>query len=323
MRFAISPRVAILEFGVLAGLLLSAEMLAAQNGAPASSNPGMAIDSTRVWPSLSTLASVCARSTPADLLTRTTAYLDASIDDSRSSALTMQADLMAQQVAESIRTRIGGTPDSVPKADSVMKSWSVPAELIATMRADGSAMRRARSWTGDTLATSLLLDAFDKVRKNGDGAIVWPDGYTADSIVIHLHLETVAPMRDGSIPKARYSQFAAFQILEPIETPALPKPKNHPPTYPYSEGLHHVIGTLLLQFVVDSSGFVVPSTMRDIWPSDKPRLTGELGRYYDDFVEASEAAVVEWRFYPASVGSCHVRQIVQLPIVYGFPKHSE
>jgi hypothetical protein len=161
---------------------------------------------------------------------------------------------------------MGATSDELPFRDSVVKPWSVPAVLIATMHADGSATRRAASQSGDTLATSMLLDAFDKVRKNGSGLIVWPDGYAADSIVVRLVLWPTALTRDGSMRmiKATHSQFGVFRILEPIERPALPKPNNPTPSYPYSDLAHHVIGSLLLEFVVDSSGFAVPSTMHDM-----------------------------------------------------------
>lgn len=325
MRHAISRNRWVFVLAAIATSSLGARELPAQNVPIALASPGVALDSNAEWSRLPSNVSACIRSTPSDLLTRTTAYLHATVVDSGNSALVVQADLMAQEVAETMRTRMGGTSDEVPIGDSVVKPWSVPAVLIATMYADGSATRRAASQSGDTLATSMLLDAFDKVRKNGDGLIVWPDGYAADSLVVRLVLWPTALTRDGTtrMIKATHSQFGVFSILEALESPALPKPNNPAPRYPDSDLAHHVIGSLLLQFVVDSSGFAVPSTMHDIWPKDKPRLTGDLGRYYDDFVEATKSTVVRWKFYPAAVGNCHVQQTVQLPVEYKFPGHSE
>ena len=254
-------------------------------------------------------------------MTETTAFLYATVSDSNR-ALVVQADLLAQEVAETIRTRLGGTPDQIPPGDGVVKPRSVPAELLATMHADGSATRRATNPFGDTLATSLLLDAFDRVRKEGDGAIVWPEGYAADSVLVRLVLWPIPPRNGGGTQIPQHSQFASFQILEPIETPATPKPQNASLTYPRYKLIHRVTGSLLLQFVVDSLGFVVPATMHDIWPTGKPRPTGDLGRYYDEFLDASKTTIANWQFYPASVGKCHVRQIVQIPLIYGIPGHS-
>lgn len=311
--------------GAIATPLLGVRGLSAQGTPLAETSPAFVTDSNAEWSTRPRHPSACILAIPPDQLKRTTAYLHATVADTGNPALVVQADLMAQDVAEAMRTRTGGPSEELPFADSVVKPWSVPAVLIATMHADGSATRRAASQSGDTLATSMLLDAFDKVRKNGSGLIVWPDGYAADSIVVRLMRWPNALTPDGSMRmiKATHSQFGVFRVLEPIERPALAKPNNPAPRYPYSNMVHRVIGSLLLEFVVDSSGSAVPSTMHDVWPRGKPRLTGDLGRYYDDFVESTESAVATWKFYPAAVGNCHVQQIVQLPIKYRFPGHSE
>lgn len=267
-------------------------------------------------------ASSCAHAPPADLLTKETVYLSATIADSGNSALTVQADLLAQEVAEMMRTRMGSTADQDSQGYSAAKARSVPAELIATMHPDGSATRRATSRTGDTLATSVLLSAFDSVRKNGDGAIVWPDGYVADSLVVHLVLRPIGPNPDGSEKKATHSRFGVFPILEYDENPALLKPNNLPLNYPNADLARRVTGSLFLEFVVDSSGYVVASTMHEVWPNGKPRLRGVPESDYDELVEASKATVAKWRFYPAAEGKCHMQQTIQLPIPYELPRVS-
>jgi hypothetical protein len=47
------------------------------------------------------------------------------------------------------------------------------------------------------------------------------------------------------------------------------------------------------------------------------RLTGYLAADYDDFVSAVKAVLPTWRFSPALLGSCPVRQVVNLPIAFG------
>jgi hypothetical protein len=82
-----------------------------------------------------------------------------------------------------------------------------------------------------------------------------------------------------------------------------------------------VTASIVLQFVVDTLGKAEPETIRDLWNSDKPRPTGDMGQYYQDFVDSVEQAVRYWRFYPARVGPCPVEQIVQLPIKFAMPNH--
>jgi protein TonB len=89
----------------------------------------------------------------------------------------------------------------------------------------------------------------------------------------------------------------------------------------YSER-HGVTGNLLAQFVVDTNGRAVMSTFKDLWPSDKPRLTGGLQEYYEAFVDAVREGVSDETFTPARVGSCAVRQIVQMPVMFVPPKGS-
>jgi protein TonB len=90
--------------------------------------------------------------------------------------------------------------------------------------------------------------------------------------------------------------------------------------YPRYSETHRVSGTLLVQFVVDTSGRADMSTFHDLWPSNKPRLTGELGDYYAQFVAAVRDYAEKAKFTPARVGACKLRQMVQMPIEFVQPK---
>ena len=59
-----------------------------------------------------------------------------------------------------------------------------------------------------------------------------------------------------------------------------------------------------------------PSTVRDVWPKERSRLTGELGDYYRRLVNEATGAVERGRFYPAEIAGCKVRQLVQLPFTW-------
>jgi hypothetical protein len=73
-----------------------------------------------------------------------------------------------------------------------------------------------------------------------------------------------------------------------------------------------------MQFVVDSSGRVDPATLRDLWPADRPRLTGELGGHYRAFLSAVRDGLADARYVPARVGGCATRQLVQQPFEFRF-----
>lgn len=61
------------------------------------------------------------------------------------------------------------------------------------------------------------------------------------------------------------------------------------------------------------------STFRDLWPSDKRRLSGALDGYYHDFVQAIRAGISIETFTPAHMGSCLVPHIVQQPVDFVVP----
>lgn len=53
------------------------------------------------------------------------------------------------------------------------------------------------------------------------------------------------------------------------------------------------------------------------WPADKPRLTGQMGREYDSFVQVVIRSLGNTRFTPAMLGGCAVPQFVQQPFQFG------
>ncbi len=77
-----------------------------------------------------------------------------------------------------------------------------------------------------------------------------------------------------------------------------------------------------MQFVVDSTGRAITSTIHDLWPKETPRLGGEKKRYYDDFVYEVSKWERRLQFAPARVGQCPMSQLVQQPVVFLAPHHS-
>ena len=234
-------------------------------------------------------------------------------------AVAVQADLMAQDVASQFIALLGGTEDKVPVADRSVTWRSLPAQLLVTIHPDGSVTRRGVSAWRDTTATSLFVRAFDAARANGAALIIVPDNLASRPVVVRLVLDMdlYAPGGRTKTPASARPGFAAFLMPYATEAPALPKPNNPPPRYPDRAAMSRMGGYVTMRFIVDTLGRVEPASIHDLWPSDKPRLTGYLAADYDEFVSAVKAVLPMWRFSPARLGSCPVSQVVNLPIAFG------
>jgi len=249
-------------------------------------------------------------------------YLDARMAPHTEEALTLQADLIAKDVVTEVRALLGGSDSRIPVAAPSIKRYSVPAELIVTARRDGQMTWRGISESGDSAAIALLSAALDSARKHNAAILLWPDDYAADSLVVRLSLLPVdfEEAADFDTLNKKHIKFRAFTMPYPTESPAFPANAHEHPVYPRYSETHRVSGTLVVQFIVDTSGRADMSTFHDLWPSDKPRLTGELGDFYAQFVAAVRDYAEKANFNPARVGVCKLRQIVQMPFEFVQPK---
>ena len=110
------------------------------------------------------------------------------------------------------------------------------------------------------------------------------------------------PGSSGSVPD---SYFASQ-----VEKPALPRGGNPRPQYPSLLEGSRTAGIVLAQFVVDTLGRADMSTFTVLESSN------------DLFSASLRNALSHWRFFPAESGGHRVRQIVQLPLKFIAPKHS-
>ncbi len=89
-----------------------------------------------------------------------------------------------------------------------------------------------------------------------------------------------------------------------VTKPALPLPGNRPPLYPSILRSARIGGSVLVQFVVDTSGRAEMATFKEIRSSDAR------------FTDAVRDVIPYYRFTPAEAGGRKVRQIVQLPFEF-------
>jgi hypothetical protein len=77
-----------------------------------------------------------------------------------------------------------------------------------------------------------------------------------------------------------------------------------------------VNGTVMMRFMVDTTGRVDMTTVRDEWPSDQPRLSGQKAAYYREFLQAASDALASAQYKPATRGGCKFRQRAYQPFTF-------
>jgi hypothetical protein len=237
------------------------------------------------------------------------------------SAFSTQADLLAQDVATSLRLVLGGSDSVVTNEDGHLAWYLVPTSIVVVAHRNGEMSAHPLFVGLDSSAAPLLLRAFDAARAQGGAVMMWPDGSAKDSVYARLDLSAAyahARSTDQSM-MLKKQRFPVFTLTEPEEDPVLPLWNTPPPRYPPQNERTHYTGSVLMQFMVDTAGRIVPESIRDLWPREKPRLTGNDGAAYDGFVSTLTTWLRTARFQPAHLGSCLQRQRVQWPFEFKFP----
>jgi hypothetical protein len=166
-------------------------------------------------------------------------------------------------------------------------------------------------------AASLVAKALDSMSTLGQ--LEWSADSTRDSA--RFDVAFVRPVVDSAghvgMPTHKRAAVAVFSVFAPWEQNAQLRSGQSPPAYPPGAQLQGYEGTVLLKFLVDSSGRAVMSTVQDVWPKEKPRWTARDSSAYRSFLKETVQAIGRLEFDPARIGGCPVRQLVQMPFVYG------
>jgi hypothetical protein len=259
----------------------------------------------------------CLADIPSASMHRVPVFLSASVMRSSDSAFSLQADLLAQDVAAVLRSQLGGSDSAISVQDYRLPWFSVPTTIVIAARKNGEMSAHQFVIGGDSTATLLLLHAFNTARAHGGATMAWPDDFANDTVFVRLRLwpnyVSATTKREASV--GRYS-FPAFSLTEPEEGPALPLPNATKPKYPVGNELVRYSGTVLMQFTVDTTGRAEPATIRDLWPDGKPRLEGREAHIYGAFVSSVATWLATVRFQPSHLGSCARRQMVQWPFQF-------
>ncbi|HEX5438748.1 MAG TPA: energy transducer TonB [Gemmatimonadaceae bacterium] len=257
----------------------------------------------------------CLSAIPADAMRRVTVYLAADASDSATRMLLGNLGVLTQAVAERTRTLMGAPPGTLPKGEPAITWQTIGSGLTITAHRGGRLTFGLASDRDSTTSSALLERALKAVVAADNAWFLWPDS-TRDSLVFRLTFHEPFFNRSGDVhPVSAQNAIPVFSVMRPWEeqTRVIRRARVHYPS-PLESG--RIEGVVVMRFVVDTAGRVDLGTVRDLWPADRPRPSGEMAGYYRSFVTAVRSALVNERFEPARIGGCPVPQLVQMPFTF-------
>jgi hypothetical protein len=250
---------------------------------------------------------------------RVPVYVEDKAADSSGQALLPGVDTLALHVAAMIRSSLSESTTSLPEGEMLLQWRHVGGAVRIYVHRDG----RFTLWTppvrGDTLYDTSRELLVRSLAALGDAGrkIGWPPDVAGDSAAFDIGYRWPDVAPDGT----RYP-FVIRSAAIPVFSMAMPRSTElvirRPPriTYPSEAKYGGVGGVIILQFVVDSTGHVMMNTVKDQWPTDRPRLAGWSGSQYQAFVNAAKLALSDALFDPARVGGCPVSQLAVQPFTF-------
>lgn len=277
-------------------------------------------DVARPW------TSACVAAIPDSALARVAAYATVELHDTTQRAAMTPLENLLPVVANHVGALLGAGRDTVPRGDPRVTWRDVdggpPVEVVwhRDGRIDWALWRDTvpNPDTSTLAASRLLLRALDSTRADGEFPLLWPEGLAGDSVRFRLRLVRVVVDEKGkAVPLLARVLVPVFTLGAPRQSGVRPL-KISRPSYPAAPQQGHATGVVIIDFVVDSTGRAVMSTVHDEWPRDRPRLQGELATYYESFLEAARRSIERSRYAPARLNGCPVGQLVQQPFTFSF-----
>ena len=266
-------------------------------------------------------AAACLDSIPPSAMKRVPVYAAAEIADADPvpPVAVASMDLLTQAVAEQARALLGAGAGQLPPGEPSITWRQLDHQLFVVVRRDGQVTSRVQPpvWVSDqSLGDSgarHLGRALDAARAKGE-AFFWDDALKRDSITWLVRLEPATLGEDGQVTApALRAGFPVFSVLIPPSRP--PDVERIRTTFPMVR-IRGFSGTVRLQFVIDTAGRAVSSTIRGVWPPNEARLVGPPRFAYDSVVRVMQLSLEDARFAPAHIGRCVVNQLVQQAFTY-------
>ena len=266
------------------------------------------------WRPASVTPNPCFDTIPASAMTRVLVYLLPFGPDTARAAQNAAA-LFAQDVAAALKPLLDDSSGAVPAGEPRLRWQQLDGVLPLVLFRDGRrrVVEDAGPFTG---AIALVARAQASLSNDSEADLVPSPGPDSLLVALRLAWPTVDSAGHPRRPTAR-PLVPAFTIAYPWVEPVEPLHAVQP-SYPSRPRFNNVEGTVVLDFVVDTSGRADPATLRAMWPAGVS-TTGVDATWYRDFLDAAWRGVKESRYRPARIGGCVTRQLVSQP--FSFQMH--
>ena len=255
---------------------------------------------------------------PATAFTRVVVYGTLKFSGSPSMDVRTSAELLLQDVGLKVWTLLGSERStSLPRGEPAVTWRGLGAPLRVTVYRDGRIVHRIEPQRTDTSAASLIGKALDLAMSEAT-PFIWGADSLRDSVSFDIELAWPTLDRSGKLspPKFTSAAIMLFSISRPWEHQAALYPNSKGPRYPNGPRSAGYGGLVNMQFLVDTSGRAVASSMKALWPDTLPELQGEQRDHYNAFVRSVRDVLPSMRFFPAEVGGCKTLQLVVMPFEF-------
>lgn len=253
---------------------------------------------------------------PDSEMTRVAVYAWVDLPDSTRPELRDGAENLLQDVVSHVPPLLGAAPGALPRGEPTVRWFDLDVPLEVTARRDGHFTWRAAD-SGDTAAAGLLGRALAGAIADGD-SFVFDSATVEDSVRFRFDFAWPNVTPHGIRPmNVKHAALPVFSVLMPPRRDAAAMPDNRAPIYPIDARERGYTATVIMEFVVDTTGHAVMSTAHDVWAADRPRLTGLSGLMYSEFLDVVRGSLAKMRFYPAVAGhGCRLDARVQMPFEF-------
>lgn len=256
--------------------------------------------------------SACVESIPDSALVPTVLYLHPSEPVDLDTAAIAQIDgieLVTQLVADKLRKVLRAVPDTIPKGEPLITWRNYNDPVLVTGYPDGQFLPLPMVDSTGAAITShpLLATLIDSLRADGE-RFLWTPSNAGDSARFALELVAAQFGADGKLTHP------AVRIGLPVATIMAPRMQAVKVTKarvlrrPEFERRPPYTGTITMEFVIDSAGRAVPSSIRNVSP---PWLTADMVVIYDAYVGAVRRHIEATIYEPARVSRCGVSQLIR------------
>jgi hypothetical protein len=261
----------------------------------------------------------CLDSIPLSAMRRVSVFVSPRLADSAGAGVAVLARLvtLTEEAAQLARTMLGAEGSALPPGEPRVGWRSLEADLHLVSHRDGRTTWRVDSLNGpddvrlDDAGAILLAHAFDSLLARGR-RLAFPESFSGDSIVWHLVLSPGAVDSTGrtSTPTLGFGA-SVFSVMMPPWRHV--RPERVRVRYPEIVRKQGNTGRVVMDFVVDTLGRAVPSTVRDIRSAGESGSSGSEQVMYGRLVAETRRAVLSGRFAPAVIAGCTVRERVRQP----------